>query len=127
MNNNAVACATPKKSILKSLGLFFNKHAAHIALSLCAVFLLTATVAYATTATTTVGTTTTADTMWNLIADEIKKWVTRLGGVAIFVGGVLFGLGWMQNDSREKIAGVSTIIAGGIVIAVAQLAGTFFA
>ena len=119
MNNNMVANPAPKKSVGKSIGLFFNKHAAHISLALFAVVLMTATVALATT--------TSADTMWTTITDEIKKWVTRLGGVAIFVGGVLFGLGWMQNDSREKIAGVSTIIAGGIVIAIAQLAGTFFA
>lgn len=105
----------------KSIGLFLNKHSVHIALALMAVVIMTGTIAFAD------ATTTAADTMWTTIMEEIKKWVTRLGGVAIFVGGVMFGLGWMQNDGREKIIGVSTIIAGGIVIAVAQLAATFFA
>lgn len=68
-----------------------------------------------------------ADTLWTTIADLIKTWVTRLGAVVMFVGGVMFGLGWKSDDAEQKSRGISTIIAGAIVLAVAQLTGTFFA
>jgi uncharacterized membrane protein YecN with MAPEG domain len=68
-----------------------------------------------------------ADTLWTTIADLIKTWVTRLGGVVMFVGGVMFGLGWKSDDAEQKSRGISTIIAGAIVVAVAALTGTFFA
>ena len=106
-----------KNSKIQSVGKFINRHYAAIMVCLLCTMMIGTTVFAAAG----------ADVLWTNLTTLIEKWVTRLGGVAIFVGGVLFGLGWMQNDSREKIAGVSTIIAGGIVIAVAQLAGTFFA
>ena len=68
-----------------------------------------------------------ADTLWTTISDLIKTWVTRLGGVVMFVGGIIFGLGWKSDDSEQKSRGISTIIAGAIVIAVAALTSTFFA
>lgn len=68
-----------------------------------------------------------ADTLWTTIADLIKTWVTRLGAVVMFVGGIMFGLGWKSDDAEQKSRGISTIIAGAIVLAVAQLTGTFFA
>ena len=68
-----------------------------------------------------------ADTLWTTISNLMKTWVTRLGGVVMFVGGVMFGLGWKNNDAEQKSQGISTIVAGAIVIAVAALTGTFFA
>lgn len=68
----------------------------------------------------------TADTLWTTITNLIKTWVTRLGGVVMFVGGVMFGLGWKSDDAEQKSRGVSTIIAGAIVIAVAAVTSTFF-
>ena len=66
------------------------------------------------------------DALWNTITGLIETWVTRLGGVVMFVGGVMFGLGWKSDDAEQKSRGVSTMIAGAIVIAVAKLASTFF-
>ncbi len=67
-----------------------------------------------------------ADGLWNTISTLIQTWVTRLGGVVMFVGGVMFGLGWKSDDAEQKSRGVSTLIAGAIVVAVAQIAGQFF-
>lgn len=68
-----------------------------------------------------------ADALWSTISGLIQTWVTRLGGVIIFVGGILFGLGWKSDDAEQKSRGVSTIIAGAIVFALAELTGVFFA
>lgn len=69
----------------------------------------------------------TQDALWGEITTLITTWVTRLGGVVMFVGGIMFGLGWKSDDAEQKSRGVSTIIAGAIVIAVAALASKFFA
>lgn len=68
-----------------------------------------------------------SDALWNTVAGLIEKWVTRLGGVIVFVGGIMFGLGWRSDDAEQKSRGVSTMAAGGIVIAVAALTSQFFA
>lgn len=67
-----------------------------------------------------------ADKMWNEITALVTKWVARLGGAVIFVGGVLFGLGWKSDDAEQKSRGINTIIAGAIVAAMAGLATVFF-
>lgn len=68
----------------------------------------------------------TADELWGTLQGEIVKWVKRLGGVTMMVGGIMFGLGWRNDDPTQKTNGISTIIAGAIVIAVTALAGQFF-
>jgi len=68
-----------------------------------------------------------ADALWNTVADIIGVWVLRLGGVVIFVGGIMFGLGWKNDDAEGKSRGISTMISGGIVTALAVLVPTFFA
>lgn len=68
-----------------------------------------------------------ADTLWSTLTTVIEKWVKRLGGVIMFVGGIMFGLGWKRDDADGKSTGISTIIAGAIVFAVAELASIFFA
>ena len=67
------------------------------------------------------------ETLWNTISGLIGTWVTRLGAVVMFVGGIMFGLGWKNDDAEQKSRGISTLIAGAIVTAVAALTGTFFA
>lgn len=70
--------------------------------------------------------TTDAETMWTNVTDLIAKWVLRLGGVIFFVGGVMFGLGWKSDDAEQKSRGISTMIAGAIVMALAGSATLFF-
>jgi len=68
-----------------------------------------------------------ADELWTTVSDLIGTWVLRLGGVVMFVGGVMFGLGWKNDDAEQKSRGVQTMIAGAIVAALAAMVDTFFA
>lgn len=115
MKNVTMTVETAKENKVTAFGLFLNKH---IAVITCALLLgvMFMSVAHASS----------ADTLWTTIANLIKTWVTRLGGVVMFVGGIMFGLGWKSDDAEQKSRGISTIIAGAIVIAVAALTGTFF-
>lgn len=105
-----------KESKIQKIGLFLNKHSyiMVIALILC---VSASNVVFASN----------ADTLWKTISDLLKTWVTRLGGVIMFVGGVMFGLGWKNQDAEGKSQGISTIVAGAIVVAVAALTSQFFA
>lgn len=100
----------------QSIGVFFNRHAALLACVMLIEVMMCGTV-FASG----------ADALWQTIANLIQTWVTRLGGVVMFVGGIMFGLGWKSDDAEQKSRGISTIIAGAIVVAVAALTGTFFA
>lgn len=111
MNKKNLNTTTTKA---QSVGMFLNKHLLQIA---CVMMI----------AVMMCGTALAADALWNTIAGLIQTWVTRLGGVVMFVGGIMFGLGWKSDDAEQKSRGISTIIAGAIVVAVAGLTGTFFA
>ena len=100
---------------LRSLGIFLDRHRFAIA----AMMLFCLSMGGIASAS--------VDALWNTVANLIETWVTRLGGVVLFVGGIMFGLGWKNDDADGKTRGIQTMIAGGIVIAVAQLTGTFFA
>lgn len=103
-----------KITVKENVGKFMNRHANAIAVcALCTIMLAGQVFA--------------ADTLWNTISSLIQTWVTRLGGVVMFVGGVMFGLGWKNDDADGKTRGINTIIAGAIVIAVAATTSTFFA
>lgn len=103
---------------IQKIGLFLNRHSYAIAFALV-LFISVNSIVFASGST--------ADTLWTKISNLMKTWVTRLGGVVMFVGGVMFGLGWKNNDAEQKSQGISTIVAGAIVVAVAALTGTFFA
>ena len=68
-----------------------------------------------------------AEKLWTTLSTLIGKWVLRLGGVVIFVGGVMFALGWKNDDAEQKTRGIQTIIAGAIVMALAGMVNVFFA
>lgn len=73
------------------------------------------------------GGTNAADSLWNTLRDLIGTWVTRLGMVIMFVGGVMFALGWKQEDASQKSTGINTIIAGAIATALGGMVALFFA
>lgn len=102
---------------INSVGKFFNKNANRIAICMACAMLMGTTVFAAAG----------VDVLWQTIAGLIETWVTRLGGVVMLVGGIMFGLGWKSDDAEQKSRGISTIIAGAIVVAIAALTGTFFA
>lgn len=100
---------------LVKVGQFIQKHSGAIACCLAAV-LLVGKVAFADE----------ADDMWDTMTKLVSKWAMRLGGVVLFVGGVMFALGWKDDNADGKTRGINTMIAGAMVIAVAALANTFF-
>lgn len=66
-----------------------------------------------------------AESMWSTLTTTLTTWIERLGGMIIFVGGVQFGLGWKREDADGKSQGISTIIAGAIIVALCAVIGTF--
>ena len=110
------------KGLLKNgkvvkLGKFINRHMGTI---MCAMMMVVMVASVASASDP-------AEVLWSDLTTLISKWVTRLGGVVMFVGGVTFGLGWKSDDAEQKSRGISTLIAGAIVTAVAAMASTFFA
>lgn len=115
---SAEATAKQKK---RSISKFLNKHIPTIACMLTLCIMATGI------ASAEGEDATSADALWGIMTNLIQTWVTRLGGVVMFVGGVMFGLGWKNDDADQKSRGISTIIAGAIVVAVAGLTSQFFA
>lgn len=104
-----------KNTKVQAVGRFLNKNMSKIVVCMMLTLMISSTVFAAAG----------VETLWSTLAGLIKTWVTRLGGVVMLIGGVMFGLGWKSDDAEQKSRGISTIIAGAIVIAVAQLTGTF--
>lgn len=103
-------------TVAQKVGIFLNKNASVLACMMLVAIILSGT-AFASS----------ADALWSTISNLIQTWVTRLGGVIMFVGGVMFGLGWKSDDAEQKSRGISTIIAGAIIVAIAALTSQFFA
>jgi len=66
----------------------------------------------------------TVDPSWTGLLADIRVWVNRLGAAVVLAGAVRFGLGWQSDDADKKTQGLSTIIAGCIVMAMVNLAVT---
>lgn len=118
--NNSLTMAS-RKAFTK-VGKFLDKYSNVIAICLL-MTVMAGTFVFADSATQTGDA---GDELWGLLQNVIVKWVRRLGGVTVLVGGVMFGLGWRNDDPTQKTNGISTVIAGAIVIAVTALAGQFF-
>lgn len=65
--------------------------------------------------------TSTAEVMWDKVMTLMQTWVLRLGLVVVFVGAVMFGLGFKNDDAEAKTRGINTMVAGGIVAAATTL------
>lgn len=109
-----------KKSVV-AVGNFLNRNAKKISVMLAVCVLVFGTVVFGDEDANS------AETLWQTLSGLIQTWVTRLGAVVIFVGGIMFALGWKSDDAEQKSRGISTIIAGAIVMAIAAMTGTFFA
>jgi hypothetical protein len=66
-----------------------------------------------------------ADGVWGTVIGYITTWIPRLGGAVAFVGLIMFGLGWQQEDASGKSRGIQTIVAGAIVAAAGLGADAF--
>lgn len=52
-------------------------------------------------------------------------WLTKIGGVIALVGGVMFALGWQREDAEGKSRGLMTLMAGFMLVAIAQSKNIF--
>lgn len=118
MNKNETKTKAMSEKV-QSVGLFLNKYSKQIAFCMMVCVLLSTT-AFATTGGGT------AESLWSEVADLIETWVMRFGGVVMFVGVVMFGLGWQSNDASQKNQGVGTFVGGAIIAAAAAMIGRFF-
>ena len=57
--------------------------------------------------------------------DFACDWLTKIGGVIGLVGGVMFALGWQREDAEGKSRGLMTLMAGFMLVAIAQSKGLF--
>lgn len=57
--------------------------------------------------------------------DFACDWLTKIGGVIGLVGGVMFALGWQREDAEGKSRGLMTLMAGFMLIAIAQSKNLF--
>lgn len=52
-------------------------------------------------------------------------WLTKIGGIVALVGGVMFALGWQREDAEGKSRGLMTLMAGFMLVAIAQSKNLF--
>lgn len=65
-----------------------------------------------------------SDLEFQSILGFIGGWAVRVGGIAMLLGGIMFGLALKDSDAGSKVNGLKTVAAGGIVIAVSGLLHT---
>lgn len=58
--------------------------------------------------------------------DFACDWLVKIGGTIGLVGGVMFALSWQRDDAEGKSKALMTIMAGLMLIAVAQTRDIFF-
>ena len=52
-------------------------------------------------------------------------WLTKIGGVIALVRGGMFALGWQREDAEGKSRGLMTLMAGFMLVAIAQSKNLF--
>lgn len=55
----------------------------------------------------------------------ICDWLMKIGGIVAMIGGVLFALGWQREDAEGKSRGLMTMMAGFMLVAIAQAPNIF--
>lgn len=76
----------------QSFGMMLNKNASRITVCMLVAAMMCSTV-FASG----------ADGLWTTISGLVQTWVTRLGGVVMFIGAIMFGLGWKSDDAEQKL------------------------
>ena len=54
-----------------------------------------------------------------IINDVVVPWVQKIGFLIAFIGGIMFALGWRNDDADSKARGLQTLVSGFMVAAVA--------
>lgn len=61
------------------------------------------------------------DSFINEIITLLQKWIPRLGGMVVVVGGIQLGLGFKDDNQDGKTRGMQCMIGGAIVAAIGKL------
>jgi len=64
---------------------------------------------------------TSADSFIDTVVDLLKKWIPRLGGMIVVVGGIQFGIGFKDDNADGKTRGMQCMVGGAIVAAIGAL------
>ena len=64
-----------------------------------------------------------AEAKWDEVMNQIQPWISRLGAIVLAVGGIMFALGFKNDDADGKTRGMQTMIAGGLTMALSTLFG----
>lgn len=83
--------------------------------TLASTFILASTRVYAASGTESI------DAFISFACD----WLTKIGGVIALIGGVMFALGWQREDAEGKSRGLMTLMAGFMLVAIAQSKNLF--
>ena len=55
----------------------------------------------------------------------VCDWLLKIGGVVALIGAVMFALGWQRDDAEGKSRGLMTLMAGFMLVAIAQSKNIF--
>ena len=64
---------------------------------------------------------TSADSFIDTVVELLKKWIPRLGGMIVVVGGIQFGIGFKDDNADGKTRGMQCMVGGAIVAAIGAL------
>lgn len=68
---------------------------------------------------------TTAESSYTTVLTFFITWLRRIGAAVALIGGIMFGLAIKDNNAEQKQAGLMTMVAGFVVVAIC-LASTMF-
>lgn len=66
-----------------------------------------------------------ADSTFQNVINFFITWFRRVGALVAFVGAIMFALAIKQNDAEQKQAGIITMVAGFVVVAICLAADMF--
>ena len=67
----------------------------------------------------------TAESSYNTVLTFFITWLRRIGAAVALIGGIMFGLAIKDNNAEQKQAGLMTMVAGFVVVAICLAAGMF--
>lgn len=51
------------------------------------------------------------------LTDFFGDWLTKIGGIVMFSGALMFAFGWTRDDADNKTRGLQVMAAGALVVA----------
>lgn len=66
-----------------------------------------------------------ADASYTKVINFFITWIRRIGAMVALVGAIMFGLAIKNNDAEQKQAGLLTLVAGFVVVAITTAVDMF--